>query len=108
MRSRSRLGEAVQAPGRLPSLQPQGAALSPSGPRSTDSGGRACTLCPGGAAVSCKAELSAEGAAGPLLPVLVNAVLEALPVRLQGHTCLGEGNKDVNISQQWVKVVLRC
>lgn len=53
-------------------------------------------------------ERSSEGAAGPLLPVLVGAVPEALPVRLQGHTCLGEGNENVNIPQQWVKVVLRC
>lgn len=51
---------------------------------------------------------SSEGAAGPLLPVLVSAVPEALAVRLQGHTCLEEGNKNANIPQQWVKVVLRC
>lgn len=84
-----------------PLSSPQGAAPAPATAGAEAQGRQACALCPGGAAVSCRAEpsaegrgseRSAEGAAGPPLPMLVSAIPEALLVRLQGHTCLsGEG-----------------
>lgn len=112
VKPRSRLGGGRSGPwvfalSQAPGVQPS----APVTPGAQAQGRRACTLHPGGATVSCRAELSgvrvwgergAEqsslGAAGQLLPVPVSAVPEALPVRLQGgqykceySTAEGEG-----------------
>ena len=99
---RGRLGPWVVALSPAPGVQPSALVT----PGAQAQGRRACTPHPGGAAVSCRAELSGVGvpgergaersslgAAGQLLPMPVSAVPEALPVRLQGHTCRGRAIK---------------